>query len=218
MSAASDDETAPPPGMTDRWRSRPQPGPDEAQLWWHILMGEQPQLRAVAAVAGRRLAAFPGLHVTPEQRLHLSVLRVGLAGDLPPGGVDALVAQGRQQLRRVPAAEVTFGRVLYRPETIALGLQPDGALDAVCDAVREATRVALGPVAPDTTAPWFPHVTLAYSTQDQPAEPVIAALGRELPACELTLDAVSLIAQYGPERDWRWQSLARLPLRTAYGA
>jgi hypothetical protein len=203
-----------PSRMTDRWQSRPEPRPGQAQLSWHILMRDQPQLRAVAAVAGRRLAAFPGLHVTPEQWLHLSVLRVGLDSAIPPDGLDVMVEQVRQQLRRVPAADVTFGRVLYHPEAVALGMQPDGALDPIAAAIRAAARTALGQPAPDAGVPWIPHVTLAYSTLDQPAGPIIAALGRELPECQLTLDAVSLVAQHGPERDWQWQPLARVLLRT----
>ena len=66
--------------------------------------------------------------------------------------------------------------------------------------------------ADDTTPLWIPHVTVAYSTEDQPADPIIAALGRELPECPVMIDAIHLVAQHGPERAWNWQSLARITL------
>jgi hypothetical protein len=54
---------------------------------------------------------------------------------------------------------------------------------------------------------------VAYSTEDQPDDPIIAALGRELPAGQITIDSVSLVAQHGPEREWAWQPLVTIALR-----
>jgi 2'-5' RNA ligase len=198
--------------MKNRWQSRPEPGPGKAQLYWHILMRDQPQVAALAAVARQRLAGFQGLHATPEQWLHLSVLRVGLDSDLPADGVQAMVGQARERLAQVAPVTVTLGPVLYRPEAIALAVGPDGALAGVAAAVRQAARdtLALPGAAPD--APWIPHVTVAYSTLDQPADPIIAALGRELPGGEITVEVASLVAQHGPERAWDWRLLARVPL------
>ena len=118
-----------PTRMADRWHARPEPGPGQAQLYWHILMRDQPQVCALAALARRRLDGFSGLHFTPERWLHLSVLRLGLASDIPPNAIDVLVRETRQRLQAVPPAAVTLGRVLYHPEAITLGVGPDGALD-----------------------------------------------------------------------------------------
>jgi 2'-5' RNA ligase len=46
---------------------------------------------------------------------------------------------------------------------------------------------------------WVPHVTLAYSTSAQPAAPIIATLGRKLPAHGISVDRVDLIVQEGAE-------------------
>jgi hypothetical protein len=64
----------------------------------------------------------------------------------------------------------------------------------------------------DTGPAWMPHMTLCYSTSQQPAAPVIAALGRELPGCEVTLDKLSLVIQRGPELLWDWRSLGTADL------
>jgi 2'-5' RNA ligase len=197
-----------PDRMADRWKSRPEPGPGQAQVYWHILMRDQPQVCALAALARHRLADFAGLHFTPEERLHLSVLRVGLSEDMPPGSLDAMVSQVRENLRQVPPATITFRRVGYHPEAIVLLGEADQALSAVSAAIRSAPGLSPG----ETAGLWLPHVTVAYSTAEQPAGPIIAALGSELPTCRITVDTVSLIAQRGPERLWDWQPMARLRL------
>jgi 2'-5' RNA ligase len=202
--------------MTDRWHGRAEPGPGEAQLYWHILMRDQPQVRALAAVARRRLAGCDGLHFTPEPWLHLSLLRVGLTSRLPPAGVDAMVSQARHLLASVPPAACTLGQVLYHPEGIALGLRPGDALDAIAAAIRQAAASVPGRPPDEAAAPWAPHVTVAYSTRDQPAAPLIGALGRELPDCPVTIDTVHLIAQHGAERSWTWQPLAAITLSSPH--
>jgi hypothetical protein len=120
-----------PARMADRWHARPEPRPGQAQLYWHMLMRDQPQVCALAALARQRLDGFPGLHFAPGQWLHLSVLRLGLDSDIPSDVIDVLVRETRQRLQAVPPVTVTLGRVLYHPEAIALGVAPDRALDPV---------------------------------------------------------------------------------------
>jgi 2'-5' RNA ligase len=196
--------------MADRWQSRPEPGPGQVQLYWHILMKDQPEVQALLALAQQRLACFPGLHFTPPQWLHSTVLRVGLMD-----GIDEMIERARQRLRAVCPVSVSIGRVLYHPEAIALAVRHDGALDAVFDAVRAAAQSTIG--RPED-AGWIPHVTAAYCTAVQPSGPIIAALGRELPECEITVSSVSLIAQHGAERDWDWRLVADIQLGPAAAA
>jgi hypothetical protein len=48
----------------------------------------------------------------------------------------------------------------------------------------------------------------ALTTPRQPAEPIVSALGHELPGCEVQISAVSLVIQRGPERHWDWDPMA----------
>jgi 2'-5' RNA ligase len=197
--------------MKSRWESRPEPGSGPARLGWHVLMRDQPQVCALAAVARQRLAGFAGLHAVPERWLHLSVLPAGLAGDIPHAALAEMVARARAGLAAAGPVTATLGPVLYRPAAIALAAGPGGALDLVRGAVADAARQAGAGAGPD--GPWVPHVTVAYSTADQPDGPLVAALGRELPAGQITIDSITLVARHGPERDWDWQPLATIPLR-----
>jgi 2'-5' RNA ligase len=200
--------------MRNRWESRPEPGPGQAQLYWHVLMRDQPQVCALAAVARQRLAGFTGLHLTPERWLHLTLLRVGVADGTPQASLEAMAGHARAGLEREGPVTATLGPVRYLPEAIALEVGPAGVLDPVRAAILAAAAAA-GLARPP--GPWLPHVTVAYSTADQPDEPVIAALGRELPAGQITIDSVSLVAQHGPERDWAWQPLVTIGLRAPPG-
>jgi len=54
-------------------------------------------------------------------------------------------------------------------------------------------------------------MTLAYSNASGPAAPVIEALGRRLPAAEVTVRSASLVAQ-SPAQCWTWDLIADFPL------
>ncbi|MEU8060366.1 2'-5' RNA ligase family protein [Microbispora bryophytorum] len=147
----------------------------------------------------------------PYEWLHLTTLVVGLTDEVTEKQLTALIAEARKRLADVRPATVTLGRVLYHPEAIALEARPAGALAPMLDAVRTATRAATGREGILGTDPWIPHVTVAYSSAEQPAEPVIAALGRHLPDCEVTVDHISLVVQDGPENLWDWRPMATVP-------
>ena len=200
--------------MADRWRSRPEPGPGQAQLYWHILMKDQPEVRALATLAQQRLARFPGLHFTPPDWLHSTVLRVGLSDGITAASIDEMAKQTRLHLATVPPISISLGRVLYHPEAITLGIQPADALDAVFDAVRDAAQRAAGRPGDAAKARWTPHITLAYSTTVQPTGPIIDALGRDLPECKITVGSVTLVAQHGAERQWDWHPIAEVRFGT----
>jgi hypothetical protein len=86
-------------------------------------------------------------------------------------------------------------------------VSPRSALSPVLTAARTATREVLGTDADSDGdgEEWAPHMTLCYSTTEQPAAPVITALGKTLPTCEATITEMSLVVQNGPETLWNWQ-------------
>ncbi|WP_202638837.1 2'-5' RNA ligase family protein [Bailinhaonella thermotolerans] len=199
-----------PEQMTDRWKHRPQPSPD--RLYWHVLLRDNPQVRALAREGQERLTAFPGMHLVPPEWLHLTTLIAGPAQEIDSNQRARMIERTRDLLTQVPPAPVTLGRILYHPEAIALAVRPAEALLPILHAVQDATRHATGREGVLDTEPWLPHVTLAYSTADQPAAPVIAALGRHLPGCDIVIDTISLVLQEGDERLWNWKPLAHLPV------
>jgi 2'-5' RNA ligase len=203
-----------PARMIDRWHRRVEPEAGRGTVYWHMLLSSNPQVRDIVCEAQERLAGFSGLHMTPQQWLHMTVLIVGSTEDIPAEKRTDLVAEASRLLSVAQPINVTLGRILYHPEAILLSVHPQHVLHPVFSALQSATRNVLHSDGIVESGHWVPHVTIAYSTAEQPAEPIIAALGRELPAQEITIDNVSLVIQDGPERDWNWHPVGRVDFGT----
>ncbi|HEY6311414.1 MAG TPA: 2'-5' RNA ligase family protein [Streptosporangiaceae bacterium] len=219
-----------PEEFTDR-RHVPPGAPDFSDsVCWHLLLGDQEPVQAIATEAQQRLAGFTGLHMTPLRWLHATVLLVGRAAELTRPDLDQILAKARLKLNGTAPASVTLGRVIYHPEGIVLPMSPASALAPIYEAAQAATLEVTGtPGVTSTPGPsWHPHVTLCYSTSQQPTAPIIAALGKSLPPREVTIDKLTLVIQHGPPLSWNWDSVgtahlaasrkALLRARTVYAA
>lgn len=193
--------------FTDRWGGRREGPSYDDSVCWHLLLGADARVRAAVADAQQRLARFGGMHMTPARWLHATVLLAGPAAAIPTDDMSEMLARARAALAGTPAVTVTLGRVLYSPEGIALEISPASALSPVLAAAQAATREVIGMSSSteDLASEWAPHLTVCYSTGEQPAAPVIAELGKAIPACEVTIDRLSLVVQNGPEQLWDWQ-------------
>ncbi|MEU8107094.1 2'-5' RNA ligase family protein [Nonomuraea muscovyensis] len=197
-----------PTQMESRWADRAEPQPGKGTFYWHMLVGRYPQARAFAQQVRDRLAPFSGLHYTPSKWLHMTTLVAGPTDDISLDQGHAMLTEVSRLLADVPPITVTLGRILYHPQAIMLGVESASELKPIHDAVQTATETLTGhPGHTEGPATWTPHITIAYSTANQPAAPLIEALGPSLPARELTLDSVSLVVQHGPERLWNWQHI-----------
>src|SRR5437870_2868355 len=185
--------------MTERWHDKRMLPPGKGRLYWHILLGKHSQVRLLASESHRRLAACAGLVPTPQRWLHLTILNVGLTDEISHAQRETIIAEAKRLLADVPPMTVTLSRVLYHPEAVAVAAHPVDALTRLLEITRTATRAATGRDGTVEHEPWTPHVTVAYSDAIQSAAPIIAALGRELPPCNVTIRYISLVNQNGPE-------------------
>jgi 2'-5' RNA ligase len=202
--------------MRDRWRHRAEAKSGQGPIYWHILLRDHPKALAMAREAQERLSGFAGLHVTPQQWLHVTTLLIGSTDSFSSQQTIRMLHEARRALSGVQPINVTLGRILYHPEAIMLGIRPKRALDPILDAVRTGTRDAIGEQGAITGSfsSWTPHITVAYSTAEQLAAPIIDSLGGELPNCTVLIDAVSLVIQWGPERLWDWETVGTIRLST----
>jgi 2'-5' RNA ligase len=201
----------------DRWSNRAELGSGEGAIYWHILFRDNPAARAAARKAQARLASFPDLHMTPEEWLHATALVAGTTADTSSEDLAVMLAEAQQNLDGIQPIDVTISGVLYHPEAIMLGFTPEGALDPIHRAVRQATLTVTGRTG-SVTGPagrWTPHMTISYSTGRQPMAPIAMALGREIPRCDITVRGVSLVIQWGSERLWNWQPVGTVSLGTS---
>jgi 2'-5' RNA ligase len=182
-------------------------------LYWHVLMRDHPEVADLARQARQRLARFSGLHFTPLNWLHMTTLVAGPADDFSPSQLQQMIQTAGQLLAETAPVTATLGRIGYHPEAIVLAVAPAEALLPIHDAARIATAQACGNGHQDDHRPhWMPHVTICYSTASQPATPIIDALALELPSRQIQINALSLVIQHGPERDWNWTTVGTLRL------
>jgi 2'-5' RNA ligase len=204
--------------MIDRWHNRAEPGPDESTIYWHMHMNDQPQVVDLARDAQQRLARFPGLHMTPLNRLHMTALEAGPTGHFSQDQLQQMIKVASAMLAETPAVTVTVGGIVYHPEAIMLDVKPKRALASAYDAARAATRTVTGGQDPDgTSSYWIPHITVCYSTAEQAMAPIIAALGPQQRECQVQISTVSLIIQHGPERLWDWRTAGAVHLAAPAG-
>ena len=203
-----------PTQMRNRWRDRAEPDLGHGKIYWHMLFHDQPEARATAKEAQARLSRFEGLHMTPEKWLHMTALIAGTTDQVSPDQMTTMLSEASQVLSRVHPIPVTLGRVMYHPEAIMLGIRPERALDPILEAVQQATRRATDSegIINGSLPSWTPHMTVSYSTADQPSGPIVASLGKEVPGCEVVIRAVSLVIQWGPERLWDWEPVGTVQL------
>jgi 2'-5' RNA ligase len=207
-----------PARFTGRWDNPSRPSYEDA-VCWHLLLGGHAAVQAVAGVARQRLAGLTGLHMTPPEWLHVTVQRVGTADLVTQGDMIQMLAMAQARLARTAPVTVTLRRIIYHPEAIVLSVSPASVLAPVLTAARTATRDILGVNAGDGEEDeWAPHLTLCYSTVQQPTAPVIAELGKTLPASEVTISEMSLVIQDGPEELWNWRVAGSARLAGGPGA
>ena len=201
----------------DRWSNRAEPDSGKGAIYWHMLFRDAPAVRATARKAQARLAPFRDLHMTPGEWLHATALVAGTTDDISGEDLELMLSGAQQHLGSIQPIDVAVSRILYHPEAIMLGFTPEGALDPIHRAVRQATLAVTGRTGSVTgpAARWTPHITISYSTGRQPMAPIADALGHEVPACDITVRAVSLVIQWGPERLWNWQPVGTVTLGTS---
>jgi hypothetical protein len=134
--------------------------------------------------------------MTPERWLHVTVCLVGPVAAISGEDMDKMLAVAQTELAGVPPAAVTLEKLFYHPQGVVLGISSADALRPVVAAARAAMREVPG-AAVDAGRKWTPHLSLCYSTLDQAAGPVAAALGKRLPRCEVTVNELSLVVQNG---------------------
>lgn len=203
------------PSLTrDRWANRPEPKLGHGTVYWHMLMRTYTEVQSAAADAQEVLEKFPGFHMTPHEWLHITVLVAGSTEAITRDQMHAMLESAQQSLCSVAPIPVNFGKILYHPEAVMLAVTPVSALMPILHAARSATRMAAGnDNSTDSPSPWAPHVTVAYSTVEQPAKPIISTLGETFDDRKVVIDSVSLVIQWGPDRLWNWEQIGTVQLK-----
>jgi 2'-5' RNA ligase len=198
--------------LRDHWWWRPGMRPGRRMLLWHLLVDDQPEVRALAGRFRERLAGLGGLDPVPDEWLHMTTQIVGFADEIPRAEVEAMTSAVAGAFRSLPPVTVRIGRLYVYDEGVALGIEPERALDPVRDAIREGIAQTVTAHHLDDQPDWTPHLSVAYSNSDGPTAPVFEALAEAPEHCELTVRQAHLVAQVRDGHLYRWEPITAVPL------
>jgi 2'-5' RNA ligase len=126
--------------------------------------------------------------------------------------VDTIVDAAHSRLAAVPAFDVKIGPAVLDPEAVLLHAHPDSSLRSVRNAVRDAIGDVLDEI-PEKAEGFTPHVSVAYSAKDGPAEPIAQILaGLDLAPAQARISSAELIVIHRDNRMYEWESFAKVPL------
>ncbi len=201
-----------PARMRDRWAHRSELPAGLTAVYWHVLVGTAPAVRAAAADVRHAVSDIDAFHLTPPEWLHMTLFLAGITDTVGAEQLTAALTAATDALRGHPPIAASVAGVRYHPEAITLALEPVPVLRELREQLRTCTTGTFpGEDAPPSDR-WVPHVTVAYSTADQPTAPLLDRLGHQVPPRRFTIDTVSLVAQSGPERSWIWRTVGRVRL------
>ena len=182
----------------------------------HLITEGQPQLRELARRYQAALAHVPGLDVIPETWLHITTQGIGFADEVGTADLARVQKHLTERLRdREPPVVTSWQPAIWR-EGVVLTAIPREPLYQLRIAMHEAVAAALGPAkfseprpAPDQ---FIPHLSVAYVSQDGPAEPVAQALRTVTADAATTFDRAFVLEFHRDNRMYEWTQATPIPI------
>jgi 2'-5' RNA ligase len=200
--------------LGEHWRWRPEWRRDRPCLWWYLTFEDAPAVRGLARRAQDLLGRAPQLDLIPFPWLHLTLLEVGFADEVPSATVDRVLDKTQAALEDFPSFDIELGPV--RSMRGAVVLQAEGnALDPLHERLTVAALEARGADAIGTLRAFVPHVSVAYVNRDCDPHEVMGPLdGVDLssPSPSATVTRVRLAAVTRRRRHYQWTTRAVVPL------
>jgi 2'-5' RNA ligase len=202
--------------MRDHWWWRPGWRIGRSFYTWHFTFSDQPEMKRLWEYYQPILSAMDTVDPVDFDGLHLTTQGVGFANEISDQDVEAIVERARHHCADIAPFTVTVGPPRVEPETVKMLARPAGPIIEVRRALRRAIADIWGSAnVPETMDGFLPHVSLAYSNSDGPAEPVARALASREPASEdLIMSSVSLINLNRDHKRYQWTTVATVNLNT----
>jgi 2'-5' RNA ligase len=200
--------------LGEHWRWRPEWRRDRACLWWYLTFEDAAAVRSLARRAQDLLGRAPQLDLIPFPWLHLTLLEVGFADEVPAATVDRVADTTRRALEDFPGFDLDLGPVRSLPGAVVLEAQGD-ALHALHERLTDALLAARGADAVGALRAFVPHVSVAYVNRDCDPHEVMGPFdGADLssPSPSATVTGVRLAAVTRERRHYQWTTRAVVPL------
>jgi 2'-5' RNA ligase len=201
-----------PEHMSNHWWWRPAWSVGRRFYTWHLTFDGQPDVHRFADQYRAALAGVEGLDLIPDRWLHLTMQGISFTNEIDQADVDAIAEAARVRLAAVPAFALTLSAPAIDPEAVLVPVRPHDPVHAVRDAIRAAIGDVL-PDVPEQAAGFRPHVSLAYSNCDGPADAITTALdAATVPPATARVASAELIVIHRDNRMYEWEPYARVAL------
>ncbi|MFF2513873.1 2'-5' RNA ligase family protein [Streptomyces sp. NPDC058086] len=199
--------------MRNHWWWRPDWSVGRRFYTWHLTFEGQDDVHRLAAEYRSALAPLGDiLTPIPNQWLHLTMQGIGFVGETKEQDVHAIVDAAHLRLAAIEALDLQIGPEVLDPEAVLLHAHPDGLVRAVRNAIRGAIGDVLGEV-PEKAEGFTPHVSVAYSAKDGPAEPIAQVLaGLTLAPAQARISSAELIVIHRDNQMYEWEPFAKVSL------
>ena len=200
--------------LGEHWRWRPDWRRERACLWWYLTFEDAPAVRGVAQRAQDLIGRAPQLDLIPSPWLHLTLLEVGFADELPAATLERVVDTTRRALEDFPGFDLGLGSVRSLPGAVVIEAHAD-ALATLHERLTDAVLAARGADAVGALRAFVPHVSVAYVNRDCDSHEVMGPLdGADLssPSPSATVTRVRLAAVTRERRHYQWTTRAVVPL------
>lgn len=195
--------------MTSHW-ARPGWSPGQHAYYWMLTFPDSPALLSEAQHCQREIAC-PALDLIPADGLHVTSVRIGKTDAVRANQIKTLAQRARSRLgdpfpMTVHPLSGSRGAVRFSITPWAPLVRMHAALSALGHSV--------GVPGGTPTRAYRPHLGIAYSNRDRPADSLIqqVSLLRDRPAITLVVDHVDLVELRREDRVYRWDLLHRVPL------
>lgn len=186
----------------------------------HLILDDQPELRALVAKYQAATKALPMLDHIPAQWLHVTVQGIGFVDEVSPEEIEAIRHGIADELAQMDRPTVTFERPTIRPEAVVLLASPTEQLYEARQRIHRAVVAVLGDERADPLPKpddYMPHVSTAYVNSDASAAPIVAALeGVEVEPVTVTFLKADLLEFHRDHRMYEWTRATPVPLGTGY--
>jgi 2'-5' RNA ligase len=200
--------------LRDHWWWRPGWQIGTRFYTWHLTFDSRDMLHQLVDHYQSVLSGFSGLDLIPHRWLHVTMQGVGHVGQVDDDQLASVITAVRSRLAALDPVVIRFDRPVVRPEAIALPALPASEVDRLRTAIRTALGDVLGTAnVPESASSYQPHLSLAYSSGEQPTAAIVAALeaepGRPV---EFEVTEAALIIQHRDNRMYEWTTKARAPI------
>lgn len=197
--------------LADHWTLKAWP-PGKSGFYWYLTL-DDPELLTMARHCQDRLGP-EGMDPVPLDGLHITVLGIGDAVNVPVDDLDKVVDRARCELSDFAALDLEIGPLSGSRSAIRFSVAP-------WDRLIELHRILYNcakDVRPDqdlrVSADYRPHLGIAYINAARPAAELIDCVRelRELPPVAVTIGCVKLVELWRAEGRYCWREHAVISL------